>query len=1049
MMSRLDVLSQRLRLWGVAVMMVGTWAVVSRAAVNETVAVDQAANYAASGWVDGSGVGAGWNGGWSLSGVASKSGCFLGTASGNTRLRLGKYAFGLWADSDQLAEAVRRFAAPMAAGDVFCIRWQNLNVSSTYGQSIGVALRDASGSPVIQFFCNGGQGYYRVGDDSPSRLTALAATDQPIDIKIHLISATQYRLTTKGLVVEGTYASPPTQVRVWNWSGRGGGDNDIFFDQPMVVRTATPGVSTVLPEVPQECDEVVVYYDAAGGPLAHAEHPALYIGRNGWMNPRDIPMEPLGDGLWQATYSLRHLTRTLEWVFHDGAAEDRRVWDNNRMQDWTVQIKPCNQAGRVVIDTPLIGQKIPNMTSDISISGRSEGLDGSLYWENETTGQAGWVPVSSNWVVEDLVLAEGTNIFRISGLTTAESPNHGANDSASNATYQNDGWFWRQNAGRGWGEWSLMTNGSSGYFIAKTSTNLVIGPPAWGLYSSDGGRVTAVRRFDSPLRVGEVVRMKFQNNSVGPDASVGISFRDGRDERLLSFLFVGGNANYSISDDVSLRDTGIPWKNTRLDVSFQLTSPTTYRFTVNENTFTGRLNPTDDGEVRIFRFWSENAGSGTKYNVYLTDLAIEGAEMPQRGVTARQVIVRQPGPVVQSGVLGADGRMSLLVGDADPEYAYDLFWTSDLRNQQSWESAQLEQWTPDSESLDFDWTTPPGAASFAFVGGKPFRTWSISNPYASVDWAEFEQHKAAIHMHTFYSDGGGEPGEVIDGYVALGYSIIAITDHDTMGRYASSSDSHRARTTWPWEAFGRVHEALGVMAVEGNEISKLSHHNSFFNSYGNPNIQSESESIEAIASLGGLVFMNHPGKYITNQEPPVRTVEWYIDIFRNYPHVVGMEAYNQGNRYAEDRRIWDAILTEIIAERPVWGFSNDDRHNNGHMGRNGNIMLMSETTEFWMRKVMKEGMFFYFYSPRVNHAALPKIKSIHVNEATGTITIDASNHQRIEWISEGHLVHTGDSITLDNVDNLGAYVRAILYGEIEENILGTQPFYIQRQPTTP
>jgi predicted metal-dependent phosphoesterase TrpH len=177
------------------------------------------------------------------------------------------------------------------------------------------------------------------------------------------------------------------------------------------------------------------------------------------------------------------------------------------------------------------------------------------------------------------------------------------------------------------------------------------------------------------------------------------------------------------------------------------------------------------------------------------------------------------------------------------------------------------------------------------------------------------------------SDGSGTPQVVIDRYHALGYTILALTDEDTMGTEC---------TTWPWQAFDRDPETLAMVAIEGNEISRVDNIGSYFNDYGDADIDSEDAVIKEIGRRGGLAVLFHPGRY-------TKPMKWYLKMYRAYPHLIALEIYNLGDRYPNDRKTWDAILTDIGTERPVWGVSNDDMHNpRTQLGRNWNIMLLPE-----------------------------------------------------------------------------------------------------------
>ncbi len=316
--------------------------------------------------------------------------------------------------------------------------------------------------------------------------------------------------------------------------------------------------------------------------------------------------------------------------------------------------------------------------------------------------------------------------------------------------------------------------------------------------------------------------------------------------------------------------------------------------------------------------------------------------------------------------------------------------------------------------------------------------WRIQNPYESVDWSTHQQYKANFHTHTTMSDGRERPEQVIDRYSALGYSILALTDHDTIGPGGDRRHPAKEKTTWPWDAYGRDPEKVGMVAVEGNEISRVHHLGSYFNDYGDADVGSETVAVEEIGRRGGLAVLFHPGRY-------KRSVGWYVDMFRNYPHLVGIEIYNQGDRHPGDRRTWDAILMAVAAERPVWGFSNDDMHDpDSQLGRNWNVLVLPELSSEWVRRAMEEGIFFYVFAPQGHDGAPPPvIESVTVDSRKGIISIQASGHERIQWISAGTMVHQGDSVDLSNTSGIEGYIRAVIYAAEGGSLVGTQPFSLQ------
>ncbi len=336
--------------------------------------------------------------------------------------------------------------------------------------------------------------------------------------------------------------------------------------------------------------------------------------------------------------------------------------------------------------------------------------------------------------------------------------------------------------------------------------------------------------------------------------------------------------------------------------------------------------------------------------------------------------------------------------------------------------------------------------------------WEIHNPYQSVNWSEDGQYKANFHTHTTLSDGFLNPQTVIDKYHSLGYSVLAITDHNTV--------------TWPWTGLSNLEpslrrqnelvnnpenmpenlifedrdpDALGMIAIQANELSRHNDMGSFFNDFNEApfdtpvdNAMTEQESLDVIRSKNGIAMLYHPGRYNNN-------TEWYTELYLNNDHLIGLEILNQGDRYPADRALWDSVLSITMPERPVWGFSNDDMHRERNLGFNWNIMILPELTLDWVKKGMENGLSYYVYAPSGhNGPEPPAIQSINVNQRRGVIQITASGANSIQWISDGNVVHEGSSINLNELEDLGSYVRAVAHGE-GNTITGTQPFGIVKR----
>ncbi len=122
----------------------------------------------------------------------------------------------------------------------------------------------------------------------------------------------------------------------------------------------------------------------------------------------------------------------------------------------------------------------------------------------------------------------------------------------------------------------------------------------------------------------------------------------------------------------------------------------------------------------------------------------------------------------------------------------------------------------------------------------------ILDPYASIDWEHLTQYKLNLHTHTTESDGQMPPAQVIDEYYERGYDGLAITDHNL--------------STWPWSDFGRDPEALGMVAIPGNELSRHHHTLSLFTAYETDATDIDM-ALRGVAEAGGLAVLCHPAMH--------------------------------------------------------------------------------------------------------------------------------------------------------------------------------------------
>ena len=359
-------------------------------------------------------------------------------------------------------------------------------------------------------------------------------------------------------------------------------------------------------------------------------------------------------------------------------------------------------------------------------------------------------------------------------------------------------------------------------------------------------------------------------------------------------------------------------------------------------------------------------------------------------------------------------------------------------------------------------TTKAHRAVYAkVVDGQSVDPVLYNNPYQAIDWASVNQYKSNMHTHTTQSNDPIEKfttAYVVDRYHAAGYKILALTDHDYC--------------TYPWNLFpqmmsgiaARNAKALGMLAVPGNELSKdntnswdertggqFNHHNDFFTGRHGQEFATLQESYAYTYALGGMQIINHPGQYwnlsTSYSETEKNGPGWHATNFKTYPSLVGLEVYNQGNRRPNDRILWDQILERTMPERPVFGYSGDDTHNDEQLFRNYNMMLMEELTTEELKDAMRKGESYFCYEPKGSgEGKAPRITNIVVDETKKTITIETNG--TVSWIYGTDMTSSSASSTRSSVVGIGksfcyegyqgAYVRAFITNAYGETC--TQPF---------
>lgn len=215
---------------------------------------------------------------------------------------------------------------------------------------------------------------------------------------------------------------------------------------------------------------------------------------------------------------------------------------------------------------------------------------------------------------------------------------------------------------------------------------------------------------------------------------------------------------------------------------------------------------------------------------------------------------------------------------------------------------------------------------------------------------EGQFYKANLHCHSVLSDGTLTPEELKNAYKAMGYSVLAITDHDIMVPHEELNDDNFLTLTGyemevneqidaPWPSKKSCHMCL--IALEEDNKKQVCWHPEWY-LFGHAaehkdKIQVDEETAPYIRRYGGegisemMKIGRDKGFFVTYNHPT-----WSLENYEQYTayhHMHAMEICNWGcvvEGYQEyNPRVYDDMLR---AGKRIYCIGTDDNHGGGDMG---------------------------------------------------------------------------------------------------------------------
>ena len=353
--------------------------------------------------------------------------------------------------------------------------------------------------------------------------------------------------------------------------------------------------------------------------------------------------------------------------------------------------------------------------------------------------------------------------------------------------------------------------------------------------------------------------------------------------------------------------------------------------------------------------------------------------------------------------------------------------------------------------------------------------------YQDLNWPEIGHYDSEFHTHPGLGDEQYDPHQTIDRYHEEGYKILTLAAHDY-----DIPEGHMT-SIYPWTRLSEIYESikhvrnptedfktyeeianepfqdrdpveLGMVSVEGNEVSGPHHMVSLFNSL-TEGAETEAETLQLIEDLGGIAYFAHPGRYIERRG---LTADWYADLYLRFDALIGQAVYNREDRHPDNRAFFDKVAHILGYERPIWLYGEDDMHQETTLGWNRDVILLENFRPGSMHPDIPDGSapdvltalkngYSYLWKPsrQYNKRAF-NIIDVVVSDSEVEIKIDNENQvDEVRWQTHNpdldltETIHLGYKISMKNIPEYSRFVRAEIQGP--EGTIYTQPFYLKRK----
>ena len=354
----------------------------------------------------------------------------------------------------------------------------------------------------------------------------------------------------------------------------------------------------------------------------------------------------------------------------------------------------------------------------------------------------------------------------------------------------------------------------------------------------------------------------------------------------------------------------------------------------------------------------------------------------------------------------------------------------------------------------------PVAGVSASADGAAEKNYIIDDPYARVDWDEWQAYKTQLHCHTTASDGFLTVKEFVQEHYDLNFDIVALTDHGTLNRgwnvapevvpimraikkertknapvIPLTDEEYTAYTNGTAPSDRRTHTngMLDVpLGIELNMATPVAdcHLTGYYAEYGQglAGVYGDYETpSKGVKEAGGISMLSHVGEYVYPDKDSANYVgqpvdDYYATKFAkifldNKGSSLGMGINSATDAHTRcDRILYDQILQKTIPNGVVpWANSFADSHNWDAVNDAYTMSLMPELTNDAFRSCLENGEFFSIshYSNGVELNGMPEMPGFDEQKVYDTKSFLLDNTPMVTRVTVNQ---DDDTITIEGTN---------------------------------